>query len=117
EVASAHELRHVIDEAQHEHRCRPFKLQNAPAKLLVAPAHGDQLPRVRVFAQLANLRRKVANAGGAAHDEHGESMLIEAKAAPQGLFLSGSGRAKTEVDRQPEELDAVGGHAAAQRNL
>ena len=59
----------------------------------------------------------MANAGGAAHDEHGESMLIEAKAAPQGLFFSGRGRAKTEVDRQPEELDAVGGHAAAQRNL
>src|SRR5207237_749670 len=83
----------------------------ATSQFLVAPAHHDQLPGVRVNAELADLGGQVADAGRAAHDQHGKPMLVQPEAPPKGLLFSRRRRAKPEVDRQAEKLDAVGGHA------
>ena len=71
---------------------------------------------MRLLGQLTNLRREMSDPRRPSHHQDCESRFIEAEAASQRKLFARGGWAKTEVDRQPEQLDAVCRHAAAKSN-
>src|SRR6266550_4727403 len=116
-VGRAHELRHVFDETQNERWSREAVLGQSATQLLVSPADDNHLPLKFVCGEGTHLLLQVAYARAAAHHQHGESFFVEAEAAAERLLLARRRRAEAKVNREPEQLDAVGRNPPAQGHL